>query len=239
MLQRNFSLEQLKTEFDGFAGDLARNVRDAAIKVSSNSELLKEQCGQALDEKAHFLTENICLASAQMLSHAGAIIELTETATTEVQRKRVELDLMARRIADSLMTIHNERSLEFSVDADMTAWCDPEMMQQIIYNLFSSAISFIPNNREGVIKFGKLRRDNRVVYYVRDNGNGYGAEQAKVIFNPFRDSKQDPALPEDTIRLAIARRLVIRHGGKIWAEGVPGAGGAVFFTDYPDAIKNA
>jgi len=104
------------------------------------------------------------------------------------------------------------------------------MLRLIIHNLFRNAIDFIPAERKGRIELGMFNRNGQKVFFVRDNGTGYSDAQAKRLFDAFRDNSLDVELPKDAIILANARRVISRHNGQIWAEGIEGSGGTVFFT---------
>ena len=157
-------------------------------------------------------------------------LALTDLSFGEPRREQVKLDKLALDIVDELKSKQPERQLEFKVQPWLTAWCDPKMLRHVIYNLFSNAMDFIPQSRQGQIELGMFHRHTQKVFFVRDNGTGFSEAQAKRLFDIFRDNVQDSELPKDTIRLAKARRTIHRHGGQIWAEGIQDAGGTVFFT---------
>jgi signal transduction histidine kinase len=104
------------------------------------------------------------------------------------------------------------------------------MLRLVIYSLISNAMDFIPLSRQGQIEFGMFHRNSQKVFFVRDNGTGFSNTQAKRLFDAFRDSPQDSNLPQDTTSLATAKRIIHRHGGQIWAEGVEDTGGTIYFT---------
>ncbi len=236
LLQQNQNLQLFKRELEEFNENMSQNLRNSSTELMTTVELLRTRCGNELDEKTNFLVQNVYIAGKELEDRTDIILSLAETATGEIHRERTELDRLAQKIKKEILT-DPDQQLEISIKPHMTAWCDPKMMYMILHNLFMNAISFIPKGQQGRIEFGKLYRNGQAIYFVRDNGIGFNDGQATRIFDPFRDPEQDPKLPRDTIKLASARRMVMRHGGRIWAEGVPGAGGSIFFTDYSLEIE--
>jgi light-regulated signal transduction histidine kinase (bacteriophytochrome) len=137
---------------------------------------------------------------------------------------------LANEVVEELQQKHPDRELEYKIQPWLSDWCDQKMLRLIIYNLFCNAIDFIPASRKGRIELGMFNRHEQKVFFVRDNGTGYSDAQAKRLFDAFQDNSLDAELPKDSISLANARRVISRHNGQIWAEGIEGAGGTVFFT---------
>ena len=146
----------------------------------------------------------------------------------------MRVDKLAHAIANKIIEKHPDRHVKFKIQPLVSSWCDRRMLRQIIENLFQNALAFIPESREGTIEFGMIYRKNQRVFFVRDNGTGFTRAQAERLFDPFRDTSQDPDLPENTVRLSNTSRIVHRHGGLIWAEGIKDTGGTFFFTYYSE-----
>ncbi len=228
--QSNMDLGLAKHDFEEFHDDILRQLRNTATELATSVELLKSQCSHDLDEKTQFFVENICNTSDRLNEQLEITLTLTELSFGEPRREQVKLDELALDIVDELKNKHPERLIEFKIQPWITAWCDPKMLRHVIYSLFSNAIGFIPQSRQGKIEFGMFHRNNQKVFFVRDNGTGFSEAQAKRLFDTFRDNLQDSELPKDSIRLASARRTIHRHGGQVWAEGIQDAGGTIFFT---------
>ncbi len=223
-------LSLVRQDLEEFHDNLSRQLRQTSASLTSTVELLKTQCSNDFDEKTHFFMENVYNSSAKLNEQLDISLALTEFVCGEPHRERVRLDQLAEEVIDELQKKHPDRELEFKIQPWLTAWCDQKMLRLIIYNLFSNAIDFIPATRKGRIDFGMFNRNQQKVFFVRDNGTGYSDAQAKRLFDAFRDNSMDAELPKDPITLANARRVINRHNGQIWAEGIEGAGGTVFFT---------
>ncbi len=230
MQQRIQDLSLARQDLEEFHDNLSRQLRQTSAALTSTLELLQAQCSTDFDEKTRFFMESVYRSSAKLNEQLDINLALTEFASGEPHREKVRLDQLAEEVIDELRKKHPDRVIEFKIQPWLTAWCDQKMLRLIIYNLFSNAIGFIPATRKGRIDFGMFNRNEQKVFFVRDNGTGYSDAQAKRLFDAFRDSSMDAELPKDPITLANARRVINRHNGQIWAEGVEGAGGTVFFT---------
>lgn len=230
--QRNRDLGLVQQDLEEFQDDLLRHLRNTSAELETSIARLKSQSDADFDEKTRFFMENACRSSHKLHQQLEMSLALAELPGGEPHRAWERLDKLALDVVAELQSKQPDRQIEFVVQPWISGWCDPKMLRLVIYNLFCNAMDFIPKARQGRIEFGTFDRSNQKVLYVRDNGTGYSDAQAKRIFEPFRDISHDPDLPKDTIRLANTRRIIHRHGGQIWAEGVQGAGGTVFFTYY-------
>ena len=104
------------------------------------------------------------------------------------------------------------------------------MMEVMLQNLMENAWKFTNTHRTARIEVGAVERDDTTVYYVRDDGAGFNMQYAGKLFMPFQRLHTDSEFPGIGIGLAIAHRIITRHGGRIWAEGEVEKGATVFFT---------
>ncbi len=223
-------LSLARQDLEEFHENLSRQLRQTSASLTSTVELLKTQCSSDFDEKNRFFMESIYNCSSKLKEQLDINQALTELAVGEPHREKTRLDFLANEVVEELQKKRPDRELEFKIQPWLSDWCDQKMLRLIIYNLFCNAIEFIPASRKGRIELGMFNRHEQKVFFVRDNGTGYSDAQAKRLFDAFQDSSLDAELPKDNISLANARRIINRHNGQIWAEGIEGAGGTVFFT---------
>jgi light-regulated signal transduction histidine kinase (bacteriophytochrome) len=219
-----------RQDLEEFHENLSRQLRQTSASLRSTVELLQIQCSSEFDEKTRFFMESVYNCSSKLNEQLDINQALTELTCGEPHREKTRLDFLAKEVVEELRQKHPERELEFKIQPWLSDWCDQKMLRLIIYNLFCNAIDFIPASRKGRIELGMFNRNEQKVFFVRDNGTGYSDAQAKRLFDAFPDNSLDAELPKDTITLANARRIINRHNGQIWAEGIEGAGGTVFFT---------
>ena len=116
------------------------------------------------------------------------------------------------------------------IDAGPAARADAGLMRIALENLLGNAWKYTRNKAETRIEFGQREENGRPVYFVRDNGTGFDMRYAAKLFSPFQRVHSPSEFEGNGIGLAIVQRIVMRHGGRIWAESEPGRGAAFFFT---------
>ena len=230
LLSRGQDLSLARQDLEEFHENLSRQLRQTSASLASTVELLQVQCSRDFDEKTFFFMESVYNCSSKLNEQLDINQALTELTCGEPHREKTRLDFLANEVVEELRQKHPDRELEYKIQPWLSDWCDQKMLRLIIYNLFCNAIDFIPASRKGRIELGMFNRHEQKVFFVRDNGTGYSDAQAKRLFDAFKDNSLDAELPKDTISLANAGRVISRHNGQIWAEGIEGAGGTVFFT---------
>lgn len=229
--QRNKDLGLVRQDVETLHEGVSSQLRNSSSELETSLALFREQC-HGIDEKVLFFVDKISHSSSKIQKQLQINQMLSELTFGEPYRERVKVDKLAAEVARELQEEFPEKQVAFKIHPWINCWCDRRMLRQIIRDLFCNALNFIPPSQSGQIEFGITNRNNQSVLFVRDNGTGFNEAQAERIFDPFRNPAQDPELPADTTLLANTRRIVHRHGGQIWAEGIHGAGGTFFFTYY-------
>ena len=116
----------------------------------------------------------------------------------------------------------------------MRVSADPGLLRTVIENLLGNAWKFTARTPKPRIAIGTLAATGNPVYVVRDNGAGFDMQYAEKLFSPFQRLHGSGEFEGSGIGLAIVQRIVVRHGGAVWAEGKPDQGAALYFTLGPD-----
>jgi light-regulated signal transduction histidine kinase (bacteriophytochrome) len=214
LLSRGQDLSLAKQDLEDFHQDLSRQLRQTSASLTSTVELLQAQCSRDFDDKTSFFMESVYNCSSKLNEQLDINHAVSEITCGEPHREKIRLDFLANEVVKELQQKHPDRELEFIIQP----WL---------------SIDFIPVSQKGRIELGMFNRNEQKVFFVRDNGTGYSNAQAKRLFDAFQDNSLDSELPKDAVTLANVRRVISRHSGQIWAEGVEGAGGTVFFTCTP------
>ena len=126
-----------------------------------------------------------------------------------------------------------DREVEVHVGALPRCWADPALFQQVFSNLLGNAFKFTRSRGAARIEVGCALVNGESVYVVRDNGIGFDQEHVDRVFNVFERLHETDEYEGTGIGLSIVKRIVERHGGRVWAEGKVGEGAAFYFTIEP------
>jgi signal transduction histidine kinase len=231
--KRNEELLVTNQELEAFNYALAHDLRNSLTIVYTSMEMLRDHCQIGKNTQCHFLLSTICKYSEKMETQIDGMLILSSAARKGLLREDVMLDELAREIADELLHSREKHRPTIKIANNLSANCNRNLLRIALENLLSNAIKFIPEDRPGEIEIGRLEQNGETVFFVRDNGIGFDNSQANSLFEAFNRLPESGSLPGSGIGLSTVRRIVERHAGKIWAEGVPGEGATFFFTLAP------
>jgi signal transduction histidine kinase len=158
------------------------------------------------------------------------LLQLSRLTRNEMTIGPVDLSAMVREIADELSQANPERDVELIIEEDLHAQGDQRLLRVALENLLGNAWKFTSGKRSARIEFGATEQDGQVVYWVRDNGAGFDMAYVEKLFGAFQRLHSASDFPGTGIGLAIVQRVIRRHGGRVWAEGVETQGAAFYFT---------
>src|ERR1019366_7250666 len=172
----------------------------------------------------------ISAAARRMGLLIDEIIDLARITRIPLQLQEVDLAAMARDIADDLQKSGAARSITWRLPETLKVRGDPSLLHTALDNLLSNAWKFTGKRPDANVEFGQTVIDEKPVFYVRDNGAGFDMAYKDKLFQAFQRLHSPAEFPGTGIGLATVQRVVLRHGGKIWAEGAVGLGATFYFT---------
>ena len=171
----------------------------------------------------HEIIEN----ALKELGASSALLSLARVTRAALRRERVDLGELARCIVAQLAAESPERRVELVVhDGDLAVEIDPPLARALLANLLGNAWKFTGKTERARIELGATAESGVRAFFVRDNGAGFDMAFANKLFAPFQRLHSTSEFPGTGIGLATVQRIVHRHGGRVWAEGV--SGGATF-----------
>lgn len=231
--RRNEELILNNQELEAFNYALAHDLRNSLTIIYTSMEMLRDHYQVGKNKECHFLLSTICNYSEKMEMQIEGMLQLATSSSGELQTENVRLDQLAREIAEELRPAQEEQRPVLKFGENLQARCNKNLVRMALENLLSNAFKFIPAERQGVIELDQMQQDGRTVFFLRDNGIGFENSQAEILFEAFFRLPEAKALPGTGIGLATVRRIIERHGGTIWAEGIPGQGATFYFTLAP------
>ncbi len=224
----------------GFSRELAltaEDVRAAVAPLEKPAEVGKRidrLLGEDMTGAIHFIQTAVARLSAII----DSLLRLSRAGRVEYQMQMLDMDAIVHRVADALRGSQNEKRAAIVVVGDLPpAVGDPTAIEQVFGNLLSNAVKYLDPARPGEIEVGTTTGgggddgDVLTTYYVKDNGLGIPSAHQAKLFLAFQRLHPGVAQGEG-IGLALVRRMVERHGGRIWVESEAGTG-STFFVSLP------
>ncbi len=228
--ERTRELVAAYDELETFSYSASHDLRSPLRTLSGMSELLLEDHGAQLDEEGRDYLRRI-RASAERLAEAiEAMLEMSRTVRGGLHTEVVELGRLAQEVGEEVRQRHPDREIELSIAEGLRVRGDPRLLRALCENLIENAVKFTAGRRPARIEVGGHRTNGQLECFVRDNGVGFDTRDATRLFEPFQRLHRGAQFEGMGIGLAIVRRIVHRHLGRVWAEGEPGRGATFRFT---------
>ena len=169
-------------------------------------------------------------AAQRMALLLDDLLGLSRTSRRDLSRSHVDLTALAEEVSEELRAEQPDRPVEVVIAPGMSVDADPAMARMILRELLANAWKFTTSMRSARVEVGATEDQGASVFYVRDDGAGFDMRQAAHLFGPFQRMHPAEEFEGNGIGLATVQRLVMRHGGRVWAEAEVEKGATLFFT---------
>ncbi|MBM3812350.1 MAG: PAS domain S-box protein [Acidimicrobiia bacterium] len=228
--QRVNELTALHQEVASFTNSITHDLRAPLRQVQAFSRILMEEHAAGMGGPGWQALERVSQAARQMNRMLDDLAEFARLGRHPMTTVACDLAALARQVIGGLESDCAGRTVEWRVGALPFADCDPVMAHQLLENLLANAVKFTRRQETAVIEVGSEERTEGTVFHVRDNGVGFPARASDRLFGLFQRLHRQEDFEGTGVGLASVRRIVERHGGRIWAESELGCGAAFYFT---------
>ncbi|HOJ20947.1 MAG TPA: PAS domain S-box protein [Armatimonadota bacterium] len=228
--QQAAELRAANEELESFSYSVSHDLRAPLRSIDGFSQAVLEDYADKLDETGQDYLRRVRRASQRMGQLIDDILKLSRVTRAEMRRETVDLSALARAISEELQQTEPDRRVEWHIAEGITAEGDPTLLRVVLDNLLGNAWKFTAHQPSPRIEFGARQEGGICVYYVRDNGVGFDPAYADKLFQAFQRLHTADEFTGSGIGLATVRRIVRRHGGRVWAEGAVGKGATFSFT---------
>jgi PAS domain S-box-containing protein len=231
--KRSTDLEASNKELEAFAYSVSHDLRAPLRHMAGYAELLQKNVASMLDEKSLRYMKTILDSAKRMGALIDDLLAFSRIGRAETQQRLVSLDELTKEVISDLQREVEGREIAWNIRALPETFGDRPMLRLVLVNLIANALKFTRTRPRAEIEIGCLERKNdAVIVFVRDNGVGFDMKYAHKLFGVFQRLHQSGTFEGTGIGLATAQRIIHRHGGRVWAEGVVD-GGATFFFSLP------
>jgi len=178
---------------------------------------------------------NIMRSNSRSLSELiDGLLTFSRLGRQHLDQADINMEEVAKSAFDEVQAANSERKVLTEFHALPAAFGDRNMIRQVFYNLLSNAFKFTRPKQNGSIEIGFQEGGNQHTYYVRDNGVGFDMQYSPKLYGVFQRLHNVDEFEGAGVGLALVQRIVLRHGGRVWAEGRVNEG-ATFYFSLPKA----
>jgi signal transduction histidine kinase len=228
--RRAAELSAANQELEAFSYSVSHDLRSPLRSIDGFSQAVLRHYGSQLDAQGQNYLQRVCAASQRMAELIEALLSLSRVTRAELRRDPVDLSALVAAVAAELQQRQPERQVEVVVAGGLSATGDARLLRAVVENLLGNAWKFTSKREAARIEFGCAIVDGQRAYFVRDNGAGFDMSYADKLFGPFQRLHTADEFEGTGIGLATVQRIIHRHGGRIWAEGIEDQGATFFFT---------
>ena len=229
MERRNTELVAVNKELEAFSYSVSHDLRAPLRAIDGFSLALLEDCQDRLGREERARLQRVRAAAARMGQLIDDMLQLARTARCEMIPQTVDLSHLAQEIAFQLQKSEPKRQASFVIAPGLTVEGDRGLLRIVLENLLANAWKFTSRQPDARVELGSHRHDTQEVYFVRDNGVGFDMRYVDKLFGAFQRLHDVTEFPGTGVGLATVQRIIHRHGGRVWAEGMVGQGATFYF----------
>jgi light-regulated signal transduction histidine kinase (bacteriophytochrome) len=231
--RRAVELESANKELEAFAYSTSHDLRAPLRHVAGYSELLQKNAWAALDEKSRRYVTMILESAERMGNLIDDLLSFSRIGRAEKINARVDLQDLVEDVLRDVSRDTGGREIAWKISSLPSVHGDRSMLRIVLVNLISNAVKYTRTRPKAEIEIGCTEgKDDEVVVFVKDNGVGFDMKYVGKLFGVFQRLHRSSVFEGTGIGLATVQRIVARHGGRAWAEGVVD-GGATFYFSAP------
>lgn len=230
--ERTAELESANDELEAFCSSAAHDLRTPLRAITGFTDVLLDQRGGELPAEARRYVSLIRAGSSQMSQLIQDLLSFSRLGRQELARQTVDLERLAHDVLRELEGEFRHRRVEVRIGGLPEVEGDAALLRVVLINLLSNALKYSRARNPAVVTVGVVAdpAGSDPVIFVRDNGVGFDMNNAEKLFGLFQRLHHAYEFEGTGVGLATVRRIVERHGGRIWAEAAPDSGATFFFT---------
>lgn len=228
--QRTAQLEELNKELEAFSYSAAHDLKAPLRRINIFSDMLEKEAGTVLKHDTHDYLVNIHKSVQNMTRLVDGLLSLSTTGRRPLELEKTDLSEVLEEALAEVKAENPGREIEWRTQKLPALKCDRSMMRQVLVNLLGNAAKYSRGRQPAVIEVFYTAGPREHVVAVRDNGIGFSMEYADKVFGVFQRLHKSDDYEGTGIGLSTVKRIISRHGGRVWAESEPGKGSTFFFA---------
>jgi len=231
LTERLQQVEAANKELEGFSYSVSHDLRAPVRHISGYLELLDKKDLACLDDQSRHYLDVVASAARRMGTLIDGLLAFSRLGRAQVMRNRVDLDQLVKEVVQEQAALRAERPIQWDIAPLPVVTGDRVMLRQVLANLISNALKFSQSSPLPRIGIGAVTEDPReTAVYIRDNGVGFDMRYQDKLFGLFQRLHGQEEFEGIGVGLASVQRIVLRHAGRVWAEGELGKGATFWFA---------
>jgi light-regulated signal transduction histidine kinase (bacteriophytochrome) len=232
--ERTRQLAEANKELESFSYSVSHDLRAPLRHVQGYVEMLRRTIDGQLSDKAQYYLKTLTDASVEMGQLIDDLLAFSRMGQAEMHQASVPLDGLVQDTIRSLELVTAGRNIAWKIAPLPSVMGDSSMLKQLLANLIGNAVKYSRPRDPAHIEIGCAgQEDGQIILFVRDNGVGFDMQYAHKLFGVFQRLHGAEEFEGTGIGLANVRRIIARHGGRIWAEAAVNQGATFYFTLRP------
>jgi PAS domain S-box-containing protein len=225
-------LAEVNHELESFSYSVSHDLRAPLRSIIGYAEVLQEDFADSLNDTAKRHLTTIKRNGIRMSTLIDDLLEFSRAGKRELSKASIDTFAMVEKIASEAKNAATNPP-EIYIDKLPPSYADFSMLHQVWINLISNAVKYSSKKTKPVIYIGSKTLERQTIYFIKDNGAGFNMEYVPKLFGVFQRLHGANEFEGTGVGLALVRRIIEKHGGIVWAEGVVDVGATFFFT-LPD-----
>jgi len=227
--ERTAQLQFANKELESFSYSVAHDLRSPLRGISGYASILHEDYNTVLDDEGKRLLAEVKNSAKKMGQLIDELLTFSKIGRKELRKIPVDMNQVVSGVINDITAVY-PHSAKITVADLLPVLADEGLIKHVVVNLMANAIKYSSKKPAPVIQVSSAIKDGQVVYSIADNGVGFDMQYANKLFGVFQRLHTDAEFEGTGVGLAIAQRIVLKHGGHIWAQAVEGQGATFYFS---------
>lgn len=227
---KNEELKGMNNELESFSYSISHDLRAPLRSINGFSEVLKQDYESALDDKGKHLLKRILENGMRMNGLIDSLLDLSRLGRKELVKREIDMNVLVKEVIRELENDKRTKNVKWDIHDLPVACGDLELLRQVYMNLISNAVKYSSTKPQSQVEIGSSKEDGNTVYYVKDNGVGFNMKYEDKLFGVFQRLHAAHEFEGTGIGLAIVKRIILKHGGNVWAKAELDKGACFYFT---------
>lgn len=223
-------LETANKELEAFSYSVSHDLRAPLRAIGGFAKILSDDYNQVLDQEGKRICDVISSSTEKMGKLIDDLLAFSRLGRSDIRFVHIDMEQMVRNIIADYYPNSDFNNTTFVVKKLPRVKGDIDMLKQVWINLISNAVKYSSKNQKSLVEIDYEDLENEIIYRIKDNGVGFEMQYVNKLFGVFQRLHNSKTFDGTGVGLAIVHRIIQRHSGRVWGEGIPNKGATFYFS---------